>query len=118
MAKKLRAKKRQAARSKSRVKTPVRKKAARPEKPRLRPIDLKVQQRIAELGVNPTRVAEASLQIKLDLEQKPLKPAEREWLYLEAKNAMEAAILTSDDPEEWIRAGKKAAQLQPREEPK
>jgi hypothetical protein len=64
------------------------------------------------------RVAEASLQIKLDLEQKPLKPAERAWLYLEAKNAMEAAILASDDPEKWIRAGRTAAHLPPREEPK
>ena len=57
------------------------------------------------------RVADESLQIRLDLEQKPLKPAERDWLYLEAKNAIEAAILASDDPEEWIRAGRKAAQL-------
>jgi hypothetical protein len=118
MAKKLRAKKRQAPRSKSRVKTPVRKKAAKPKQPRLRSIDLRVRQRITELGVSPTSVADASLQIMLDLEQKPHKPAERAWLYLEAKNAIEAAVLTSDDPEEWIRAGRKAAQLQPRKEPK
>jgi hypothetical protein len=111
MAKKLRANKRQAARSKSRAKTPVRKKAAKPKKSRLRPIDLKVAQRMAELGVSPTRVAEETLQIMLDLEQKSLKPAERAWLYQDAKNAIEAAILTSDDPEEWIRAGRKAAQL-------
>jgi hypothetical protein len=117
MAEKLRAKKRQALRSKSQVKTPLRKKAAKPKKPHMRPIDLKVQQRMAELGVSPTRVADASLQIRLDLEQKPLKPAERTLLYRKAKNAIEEAILTSDDAEEWIRAGRNAARLQPREEP-
>ena len=63
-------------------------------------------------------VADASLQIMLDLEQEPLAPAARALLSLEAKNAIEAAILTSDDPEEWIRAGRKAAGLQPRKEPK
>ena len=43
-----------------------------------------------------------------DLEQQPLKPAERLLLFEQAKAAMEQAILASDDPDAWLSAGRAA----------
>ena len=60
---------------------------------------------VIEATIDATRVADALLQIALDLEQKSVKQAERASLRLEA------AILAPDDPKEWIRAGREAAQL-------
>lgn len=113
-----------ASRPKSVAKKPARKRAAKPKKtpkpksPRLRPIDLAVQQRLGQLGLSPIFAAEQSSEIFFDLEQQPLKPAERILLVEQAKAAMEAAILRSDDPAEWVRAGRAAARLPPRDEPK
>jgi hypothetical protein len=100
------------------TKTVKPKKTPKPRAPRLRPIDLAVQQRLSQLDLSPTFAAEQSSEILFDLERQPLKPAERLLLFEQAKAAMEAAILRFDDPAEWLRAGRAAAYLPPRDEPR
>jgi hypothetical protein len=99
-------------RSKSVAKKPARKRMAKPKTPRLRPIDRRIQERLAVLGISPIVPAEQSSQIHFELEQQQaLRPTERSLLFQAAKEAMEAAILASDDPEDWLKAGREAARL-------
>jgi hypothetical protein len=95
---------------------PARKKSARRSKPGVR-IKLKknpkVIKRLAELGVSVIAINDKALSLFFELERQPLKPAERAILYDAAIQTLNAAILSSDDPDEWMRTARQAAGLPP-----
>lgn len=95
---------------------PARKKSARRSKPGVR-IKLKknpkVIKRLAKLGVSVIAINDKALSLFFELERQPLKPAERAILYNAAIQTLNAAILSSDDPDEWMRTARQAAGLPP-----
>ena len=73
----------------------------------------KVIKRLAELGVSVIAINDKALSLFFELERQPLKPAERAILYDAAIQTLNAAILSSDDPDEWMRTARQAAGLPP-----
>jgi hypothetical protein len=69
--------------------------------------------RLAELGVSAIAINDKALSLFFELEQRSRTPAELAILYDAAIQALNAAILTSDDPDEWIRTAREAAGLPP-----
>ena len=90
------------------------KRSPRPTKPGVR-IRIKKNprliKRLAELGMSTHVVDEAALGLFFELEKKHAKPAELTHLYEAAIKAMQAAVFQSDNPEDWIRAARRAAGL-------
>jgi hypothetical protein len=86
----------------------ARKKAGR--RIRMKP-DSKLLRKLAELGLSTAVVDETALAIFLQLDGKGLRPAGMAFAYEAAITAMKAAAFASDDPQEWIRAARKAAGL-------
>jgi hypothetical protein len=67
--------------------------------------------RLAELNLDLTPLNEAMLEMFLELDRRHPKPAEAAALYQAAKTALTAEATRSDNPEEWIKAARKAAKL-------
>jgi hypothetical protein len=72
--------------------------------------DKKLLGRLAELGLSTMVVDEPCLQIALELDRKH-KSGEMALLFQAAVQAMKAAALQSENPDDWVRAARKAAQL-------
>lgn len=77
--------------------------------------DPKFMRRLAELGISPIVAADAQLEMFLELQRKHTI-GELAFLWDAAVMAMKAAAYKSDNLDDWIKAGRKAAGLGPRPE--
>jgi hypothetical protein len=76
------------------------------------PKQIEFAQRLASLNVNPQWLAEEALEINLAIDRKfGGKPGQVAGLMQAARAAIERAVFESDDPAEWVRAGKSAGNL-------
>jgi hypothetical protein len=115
---------------KSRVKKLTKRKTSKPARPvRKTPVRRKhrgvsiklkrnpeVLKRLVELGVSVIAIDEKALSLFFELERQARKRAELAVLYDAAIQALSAAILSSDEPVEWMKAARQAAGL-PSEDP-
>jgi hypothetical protein len=98
------------------TKRPVKKRTAPKRKPgitaKVKP-DPKFSKRLAELGVSPITTDEAALEMFMELQRKhPI--GELAILWDAGVTALKVAAYKSDNPDEWIDAGRVAAGLGPR----
>ena len=73
--------------------------------------DQRFLQRLEQLGVQLNATNEALLAIFLELNREAQKPAELAFRFDAAVKTLMAAAFDSDDPDEWIAAARKAANL-------
>jgi hypothetical protein len=97
-------------------KKPAKKRLAPKRKPgvtaKVRP-DPKFLRRLAELGISPITTDEVALEMFLELQRKH-SLGELAYLWDAALTAMKAAAYKSDNLDDWLDAGRKAAGLDPR----
>ncbi len=73
--------------------------------------DRKLLKRLADLGLSAMAFDEPALLIFFELERRHMKPAELGLACDAAIRAMKAAVFVSDDPGEWVKAARRAADL-------